>query len=191
MLDIVKSRNEFVQPYMSTPMETDEIVARNVYVNILACADYYVYITTPYLILDPELEEALINCAKRSVDVRIIVPGIPDKKTVYAVTRSQYSSLLKAGVKVYEYEPGFIHAKNVVSDDKVATVGSINFDNRSFYHNYENGVFIYNSPSIRYIKEDFIKTMNASIAVATDYVSHLSLIKRIKISMLKLLSPLL
>lgn len=191
VLDIVKSRNEFVQPYMSTPMETDEIVARNVYVNILACADYYVYITTPYLILDPELEEALINCAKRSVDVRIIVPGIPDKKTVYAVTRSQYSSLLKAGVKIYEYEPGFIHAKNVVSDDKVATVGSINFDNRSFYHNYENGVFIYNSPSIRYIKEDFIKTMNASIAVATDYVSHLSLIKRIKISMLKLLSPLL
>jgi cardiolipin synthase len=189
--NVEKEKHEFIQPYMSTPMETEEIVARNVYVNILNSANNYVYITTPYLILDPELEEALINCAKRSVDVRIIVPAIPDKKLVFAVTRSNYATLLRAGIRIFEYTPGFIHAKNVVCDDRIATVGSINFDNRSFYHSYENGVFLFNSPSIKEILDDFIKTQKVSYEVENDYESKIPLSIRIKTSLLKLLSPLL
>ena len=151
---------EFIQPYMTTPMEAEEIVGRNVYVNILNAAKDYVYITTPYLILDQELEEAIINAAKRSVDVRIITPGIPDKKYVFAVTRSEYTNLLRHGVRIFEYTPGFIHAKNVVSDDLVATIGSINFDNRSFYHSYECGIFLYNSENVEIIRKDLIKCEN-------------------------------
>ncbi len=185
------NNKEYIQPYMSTPMETEEIVARNVYVNILNSANNYVYITTPYLVLDPELEEALINAAKRSVDVRIIVPAIPDKKLVFAVTRSNYTSLLKAGVTIYEYTPGFIHAKNVVCDDKVATVGSINLDNRSFYHSYENGVFVYNSNTIKDVKNDFEETINVSYEVENDFERKIPLLNRIKTSFLRLLTPLL
>jgi cardiolipin synthase len=157
----------------------------------LNSANNYVYITTPYLVLDPELEEALINAAKRSVDVRIIVPAIPDKKLVFAVTRSNYTSLLKAGVTIYEYTPGFIHAKNVVCDDKVATVGSINLDNRSFYHSYENGVFVYNSNTIKDVKNDFEETINVSYEVENDFERKIPLLNRIKTSFLRLLTPLL
>ena len=185
------SSKEFIQPYMSTPMETEEIVARNVYVNILNSANDYVYIMTPYLILDPELEEALINCAKRSVDVKIIVPAIPDKKLVFAVTRSQYTSLQKAGIEIFEYTPGFIHAKNVICDDKIATVGSINFDNRSFYHSYENGVFLYNSTSIADILKDFKETLRESFEIENDFDSKIPLFVKIKTSFMKLLTPLL
>lgn len=159
----IYEKKSFIQPYMSTPMDSEELVARNVYINILNDATDYVYITTPYLILDQELETALLNAAKRGVDVRIITPHIPDKKYVYAVTRSNYTSLLKAGISIYEYTPGFIHAKNVCSDDKVATIGSINFDNRSFYHSYECGVWLYNSESVLDIKKDFLATQEISL----------------------------
>ncbi len=187
----VETSDEYVQPYMSSPMETNEIVARNVYVNILNSAINYVYITTPYLILDSELENALVNAAKRSVDVRIITPGIPDKKYVYSVTRSEYLHLLKNGVQIYEYTPGFIHAKNVVSDDEVATIGTINFDNRSFYHSYECGVLVHNSEIIKEIKKDFIKTQNLSAQVSLDYVDKIPLKMRIKTALFRLLIPLL
>lgn len=182
--------DEFVQPYMSTPMDSEEIVARNVYVNILNAANDYVYITTPYLIMDPELETAVINAAKRSVDIRIITPRIPDKKNVFAVTRSSYTRLIKDGVRIFEYVPGFIHAKNVVSDDKVATCGSINFDNRSLYHSYENGVFFYNSHTVIEIRRDFIKTQNLSEEVKIDFESKLSLKEKIKSAFWKVFSPL-
>jgi cardiolipin synthase len=172
-------------------METEEIVARNVFVNVLNAATNYVYITTPYLILDTELEEAIINAAKRSVDVRIITPGIPDKKYVYAVTRSEYLNLLKYGVSIYEYTPGFIHAKNVVSDDIVAIIGSINFDNRSFYHSYENGVLIYNSRSVIEMRKDFIKTQNFSEKIMPNYIDKIPILLRIKTGLFRLLIPLL
>ncbi len=187
----VSKNNEFVQPYMTTPMDDEEIVARNVYVNILNSATEYVYITTPYLILDPELEEALLNAAKRSVDVRIITPGIPDKKYVFAVTRSEYYNLLKAGIKIYEYTPGFIHAKNVVADDMIATVGSINFDNRSFYHNYENGVLVYNSPVIADIKKDFLDTQKLSKQIEIEYNEKTPIRVKIKTAICRVLIPLI
>ena len=187
----LENTGEIVQPYMSSPMESDEIVARNVYVNILNSAQNYVYITTPYLILDPELENALINAAKRCVDVRIITPRIPDKKYVYAVTRSEYYNLLKSGIIIYEYVPGFIHAKNVVADDKIATIGSINFDNRSFYHSYENGVFIYNSKTVIEMKEDFLNTQAVSEKIRLDFLDKASIFNKIKTSLFRLLIPLL
>lgn len=182
---------EFIQPYLSTPMDDQEIVARNVYVNILNSANDYVYITTPYLILDPELKAALINAGKREVDVRIITPGIPDKKYVFTVTRSEYADLLKSGIKIYEYTPGFIHAKNVVADDKVATCGSINFDNRSFYHSYECGIFLYNSHCVEEIKADFLKTQELSNEIFANYMDKFSTWERIKSAVFRVLIPLL
>ena len=190
-MDLWVDSEEYIQPYMSSPMDSEEIVARNVYVNILNQACDYVYITTPYLILDPELESALVNAAKRSIDIRIITPGIPDKKYVFAVTRSEYQNLLNYGIKIFEYTPGFIHAKNVVCDDKIATVGSINFDNRSFYHSYECGVFLYNSASVTEIKKDFIKTQNLSKEILSNYADKMPLKIRIKTALFRLLIPLL
>ena len=181
--------DEFVQPYMTTPNDAEEIVARNVYVNILNSALDYVYITTPYLVMDSELEIAVINAAKRGVDVRIITPRIPDKKNVFAVTRSSYSALIKEGVRIFEYVPGFIHAKNVVADDIVATCGSINFDNRSFYHSYEIGVFMYNSKAVIDIRKDFIKAQNLSEEVKIDFNSKQTLKQKLKTAFWKLFSP--
>ena len=187
----VDTETSFVQPYMGTPMDLDELVARNVYINILNDATDYVYITTPYLVLDQELENALINAAKRGIDVRIITPHIPDKKYVYSVTRSNYTSLLKAGISIYEYTPGFIHAKNVCSDDKVATIGSINFDNRSFYHSYECGVWLYNTNTVLNIKKDFIETQEISLKVNEDFVNNLPFSKKLSTGLWRMFSPLL
>ena len=187
----IKENNSYIQPYMGTPMDPDELVARNVYINILNDATDYVYITTPYLVLDQELENALTNASKRGVDVRIITPHIPDKKYVYAVTRSNYVSLLKAGISIYEYTPGFIHAKNVCSDDKVATIGSINFDNRSFYHSYECGVWIYNSETVLAIKRDFIDTQEISMKISEDFVTKIPFSKKLSTGLWRLFSPLL
>jgi len=182
---------EYVQPYMSSPMDTEKIIARNVYINILNTASNYVYITTPYLILDEALTKAIMDAAKRSVDIRIITPGIPDKRLVYGVTRSQYYNLIKAGVSIYEYTPGFVHAKNVVSDDKIATIGSINFDNRSFYHSYECGIWIFNSRTVIDMKEDFLNIQSLSRKVYLDYIDKIPFGKKISIGFFRLLSPLL
>ena len=183
--------SSFVQPYMSTPMDPDELVARNVYINILNDATDYVYITTPYLVLDQELENAILNAANRGVDIRIITPHIPDKKYVYAVTRSNYTNLLKSGVSIYEYTPGFIHAKNVCSDDKVATIGSINFDNRSFYHSYECGVWIYDSQTVLDIKKDFLDIQEISLKINQNFFDKIPFSKKLKTGLWRIFSPLL
>ena len=183
--------DSFIQPYMGTPMDPDELVARNVYINILNDATDYVYITTPYLVLDQELENALINAAKRGIDVRIITPHVPDKKYVYAVTRSNYINLLKAGISIYEYTPGFIHAKNVCSDDKIATVGSINFDNRSFYHSYECGVWMYDTKTVLDIKQDFLDTQDISLKISENFVEKIPFSKKLKTGLWRIFSPLL
>jgi hypothetical protein len=130
----------------------------------------YLYITTPYLILDDNLQTALINAAKRGVDVRIITPGIPDKKIVFRVTRSYYQTLIKHGIRIYEYTPGFIHAKNFLVDDKCATVGTINLDYRSLYLHFENGIYLYNNKILKDIKEDFLATVEKSHEITLDEV---------------------
>ena len=129
----------FVQPFCDTPLD-EEVVGEDVYLNIINKAKKYVYICTPYLIIDNEMMTALCLAAKSGVDVRIMTPGIPDKKLVFILTQSYYRQLLEAGVKIYEYQPGFLHAKSFVSDDEIGVVGTINLDYRSLYLHFEDGV---------------------------------------------------
>jgi cardiolipin synthase len=137
-------------------------VGKDVFLNIINQAKEYVYITTPYLIIDSELTNALKNAATRNVDVSIITPHIPDKKLIQLLTRSVYQILMQAGVKIYEYTPGFIHNKNVLSDDIYGVVGTINFDYRSLVHHYENAVWMYKTTALSDMKRDFIETFAVS-----------------------------
>lgn len=147
----------YVCPYGECPLD-DEIVGENVYLNIINQAKEYVYIFTPYLIIDSEMITALTLASKRGVDVRIITPGIPDKKMVFSLTKSYYEMLIKEGVKILEYTPGFVHSKVFVCDDEVATVGTINLDYRSLYLHFECGVYVYQSEVIKAIKKDALET---------------------------------
>ena len=148
--------NGVVCPYGDGPRYFyDEYVAENVYLNMINKADRYIYITTPYLIIDSKLNQALISAAQRGVDVRIITPSVPDKKIIFALTRSSYKRLQKAGVKIFEYQKGFIHSKQVLCDDEVAIVGTINLDYRSLLHHYECGVLMSGVDCLKDIKRDF------------------------------------
>ncbi len=180
----------YVQPYGDTPVD-DEIVGENIYLNMINKAKHYVYITTPYLIIDNEMFTALTLAAKGGVDVRIITPGIPDKKTVYMVTQSYYYHLIKAGVKIYQYTPGFIHAKTFVMDDQMATVGTINMDFRSLYLHFECGVWMFNSGAIFEIKDDYIKTLEKCDEVTLEELEKTGFAKRCFQSILRLISPLM
>jgi lipid phosphotransferase len=130
-------------------------VGKAVYQNMINQATDYVYITTPYLIIDYDLTEDIRNVALRGVDVRIVTPFIPDKKLIQIVTRGAYPDLMEAGVKIYEYLPGFVHSKQVLVDDEIAVVGTINFDYRSLVHHYENAIWMYETPEIPKIRADF------------------------------------
>ncbi len=149
-----------VQPYTDSPMDK-EYVGEYTYLHLINNAHRYLYITTPYLAVDDSMISALRVAAKSGVDVRIITPAVPDKRFVQFTGRSFYPDLLAAGVRIYEYTPGFIHAKSVVSDDLVATVGTVNFDFRSLYLHFECGVCLYRSNVIPAIKEDFLQTLSA------------------------------
>ena len=148
----------YVLSFSDSPLD-NESVGESVYTDMLYQAKDYIYITTPYLAIDSELQTALCMAAKRGVDVRMITPGIPDKKLVYRLTRSFYPTLLRAGVKIYEYTPGFIHAKSFVCDDKLCVVGTINMDYRSLYLHFECGTLMYNNPEIKQVKKDDLDTM--------------------------------
>lgn len=145
-------------PYCDSPID-DEDVGERVYMNLINGAQRYIYIQTPYLIIDDVMLAALVRAAKNGVDVRIITPHVPDKWYVHMTTRSYYPELLAAGVKVYEYTPGFIHSKVLVADDCLATVGTINLDCRSLYLHFECGAWLYGSMAVKHIREDFIKTL--------------------------------
>lgn len=151
----------YVIPYGDSPLD-NKPVGQNVYLNIINHAKHYVYICTPYLILNETLQTALILAKQRGVDIRICTPGIPDKKLVFRVTRSYYGNLIRHGIRIYEYTPGFLHAKNFVSDDEVATVGTINMDYRSLFLHFECGVYMYKTNTVGYIKEDFLQTIKVS-----------------------------
>ena len=152
-----KDDKAVVVPFSDSPLD-HECVGENVYLNIIRHAKRYVYISTPYLIIDNEMMEALCLASKSGVDVRIITPGIPDKKIIYMLTKSYYPQLIDAGVRIYHYTPGFIHAKGYVCDDEVGVVGTINMDYRSLYLHFECGTFIYNSDAIAALKSDFCET---------------------------------
>lgn len=155
------SYDGLVQPFSDSPLD-NEPLGENIYIEILAQANDYVYIFTPYLIIDNELQSAIQLAAKRGVDVRIVTPGIPDKKLVFRITRSNYLPLLESGVKIYEYSPGFMHAKSYVSDDKLGVIGTINMDYRSLYLHFECGVVLYETESIIQLKKDSIETIAVS-----------------------------
>lgn len=151
----------FIQPYGDSPLD-DEVVGENTYLNIINQASRYVYIFTPYLIIDNEMMTALCLAAKRGVDVRIVTPGIPDKKMIFLLTQSYYEQLLENGVRIYEYTPGFIHAKGFVADDIIATVGTINLDYRSLYLHFECGVYMYRTKAVLDVKKDTLDTIKQS-----------------------------
>lgn len=151
----------FVQPFTDSPLDY-ETVSANVYHDILEQAKDYVYIFSPYLAISDELQQALCNAVKRGVDVRIVTPGIPDKPIAYRLTRTYYEALLEAGVRIYEYTPGFIHAKSYVCDDELAVVGTINMDYRSLYLHFECGVFMYKNGAIDDLKQDALDTFEVS-----------------------------
>lgn len=165
-------------------------VGKNVFMNIINQAEKYVYITTPYLIIDYDLTEALCGAAHRGVDVRIITPGVPDKKIVKIMTKSSYPHLMEAGVKIYEYTPGFIHEKTLVSDDKYAIVGTINFDYRSLVHHFENAVWTYKSPIVSAAKAEFLHTVSVSERIDVRK-SRLSFTEWLLRMCIKLFAPLL
>lgn len=180
----------FIQPYADSPLD-HENVGETVYFNIINRAKDYIYIFTPYLIIDNEMMTALCNAAKSGVDVRIVTPGIPDKKLVFLLTQSYYEQLLAAGVRIYEYAPGFIHAKTFVCDDVIATVGTINLDYRSLYMHFENGVWMYGTQEVLKIKEDAINTIANSREVLHGKALKRRWWKRTLQSILRLFAPLL
>ncbi len=167
----------------------DELIGEQNYINILKYAKKQVYISTPYLIPTYQLMDALRNAAMRGVDVRLIVPGIPDKKLVYLVAKANFKPLLKAGVKIYKYTPGFNHMKSMLADDELAFVGTINFDFRSLVHHFECGTLIYKSNCIKDIKDDFDEMISQSEQVPQAY--RLNIFARMLCGIVKLIAPLL
>lgn len=176
-----------VIPFGYGPSDPEQ-VGKMVYLDILSKARDYIYITTPYLILDGEMITALRFAARRGVDVRLILPHIPDKKYAFLLAKSHYRELLEAGVKIYEYTPGFVHGKVLLSDDTQAVVGTINLDYRSLYLHYECAAYLWKVPALAEIKEDFLDTLQKSQPVT---MKKPSLFTRLFTAVLKLLAPLM
>lgn len=179
-----------VQPFSDSPLD-GETVGENVYLNIIGRAQRYVYINTPYLIVDNEMVTSLALAAKSGVDVRITTPHVADKWYVHMVTRSYYAQLIEAGVKIYEYTPGFVHAKSFVCDDEIATVGTINLDYRSLYLHFECGVWMFRAPCIADIKKDFMETLELCQLVTLEECRNIPLYKRLLRGLLRMFAPLM
>ena len=180
----------FVLPYADCPLDRER-VGEWVYLDILNRARRYVHIMTPYLILDEEMETALRFAAERGVEVCLILPGIPDKRLPYALAKTYYASLLDSGVKIYEYSPGFVHAKVFVSDAREATVGTVNLDYRSLYHHFECGVYLSQTACIRDIEADFQATREHCRAVTPETVKQEKLWMKLAGVLMKVLAPLM
>ncbi|MBQ2937331.1 MAG: cardiolipin synthase [Clostridia bacterium] len=179
-----------VAPYGDGPEDFyKDDVAKYVYLNMINSAKKYIYITTPYLICDYEILNTLCVSAKKGVDVRIIVPHIPDKKTVFWMTQSNYETLVKNGVKIYEYTPGFIHAKQFICDDIFATCGTVNLDYRSLAHHFECGIWMYKTECIESMKKDFMDTINISKEIK-DAKNRLASWKKLIVEVMKVFFPL-
>ena len=179
----------YVQPYADSPID-DENVGEHVYIQIINNSKEYVYINTPYLVIDDNLISALSLAAKSGVDVRIVTPHRWDKWIVAVVSRSYYRQLIQAGVKVYEYSNGFNHSKTFVSDDRVATVGTTNLDFRSLYLHFECGVWMYNTASVAAVKEDFLNTLPVCHEITVKDCSRNAL-QRISQDVLRLFASLM
>lgn len=179
----------FLQPFCDTPLD-DDSVGEDVYLNAINGAKNYIYIFTPYLVLGQKLAAALCLASKRGVDVRVLVPGIPDKKTVYTITRSHYEPLIKAGVKIYEFTPGFLHSKGFVSDDVFSCCGTINLDFRSLQHHFECGCLFFDGEFAKKVKLDVTETMERSKLI-TKYRRRGGILGSTYSALLRLISPLM
>ena len=177
-------------PFSDSPLD-GEPVGHQVYLDIIYQARRYVYIMTPYLILDDDMVTALTYAAKRGVDTVIVMPHIPDKKYAFMLAHSYYPELMEAGVKIYEYLPGFIHSKTFVSDDEKAVVGSINMDFRSQYLNFECAVYIYKNPVVGDIRADFDETLKKCVRMSMESYESLPLMHRFWGRTLRLIAPLM
>lgn len=181
----------FVQPYADSPLD-EEQVGESVYMSIANGASDYLYFVTPYLILTDEMSRAITLAAERGVDVRIVTPGIPDKKITYQLTRSYYAQLVRKGVRIFEFTPGFCHAKCCVSDDFIATCGTINLDYRSLYHHFEDGCVMYGTQAVQDVKKDLDGLLERSREVTGLYRDgQQSLPIRIFRCVLRLAAPLM
>lgn len=189
-VEVPKNTLGYVMPYGDNPLDHDK-VGEYVYMDILNHASRFVHIMTPYLILDDELTAALKLAASRGVDVKLILPGIPDKAVPYALAKGHYMDLLRAGVKIYEYTPGFVHAKVFISDDVRAVVGTINLDYRSLYHHFECATYLYQTACIPDIEEDFQQTLRQCRKVTKKTVREEKLCTKITAVLVKAVAPLL
>ena len=182
--------NGFILPYSDSPLDGEK-VGKRVYMDLLNRAQRYVHIMTPYLILDAELENALSYAAKRGVEVTLLLPGIPDKRIPYALAKSHYKALLAAGVRIFEYTPGFVHAKVFTADDTEAVVGTINLDYRSLYHHFECAAYLWGVDCIRDIEADFAATLEKCRAVTPETIKKEKWWIRLTGHIMKLAAPLL
>ena len=178
-----------VQPYGDSPVD-DEILAENVYLNIINQATEYLYILTPYLVIDYEMTRALCLAARRGVDVRLAVPGIPDKKTVYELSKSYFPELMENGVKLYRFTPGFLHSKVFVADDRQAVVGTVNLDYRSLTLHFENACLFVDHPIIPAVKADVAETLERSEPVTLKKRKYGGLYS-LYLGLLRLFAPLM
>lgn len=180
----------YVMGFMDSPFD-QENVGENVYLEILNTATRYVHIMTPYLILDEKMQSALIYAVKRGIDVKIIMPHITDKPYAYLLARNYYEKLIPHGVKIYEYTPGFVHAKEFISDDKKSVVGSINLDYRSLYLNFESAVYMYDSPAVADVERDFEETLKKCQEITIEDCKQYGQIKRLIGRAMWLIGPLM
>lgn len=185
-----RASDGFVQPFTDNPLD-NEPVGASIYLNLIHKAQNYVYIKSPYLIIDNELFTALSIAAKSGIDVRIMTPGIPDKWYVHATTRSYYEMLLESGVKIYEYLPGFIHEKTFVVDDIYGVVGTVNLDYRSLYLHFECGVWLFRTKSILAMKADFLKLLRHCEVITLEKCRSVHWLRRFGRAILRVFAPLM
>ena len=180
----------YVQPFDDSPLD-NENVSEAVYLNLMNQAEKYIYIETPYLIIDNKMMVALTMASKRGVDVRILTPFIPDKWYAFAVTQSNYEELMEAGVSIYQYTPGFNHGKTFVVDDEYAVVGTINLDFRSLYLHFECGVWMYNTDTVQEVKESTLEALKVSRRIEMEDIKNTLKIKKIGRTILRIFAPLM
>ena len=180
----------FVMPYGDSPLDGENI-GELVYMDMIHQAEEYVHIMTPYLILDNEMVTALTFAAKRGVEVIIIMPHIPDKQYAYLLARSYYEELIQAGVRIFEYTPGFVHAKVFVSDHKTSVVGTINLDFRSLYLHFECGVLMYRNPVVKVIENDYQETLKKCCRITKEDCTRYPFVKSFAGQLMRFIAPLM
>ena len=187
---LMQQKKGFVQPYADCPLDKKYII-EGIYLNLINHARKNIYIFTPYLILGSEMATALINAARSGVDVRIVTPAIPDKKTVFLLTQSNYENLIQGGVKIYQYTPGFIHSKCFVVDDEYASIGTTNLDFRALYLHFECGVLMYKTESVHSVTQDMLETFTKSREISLEECENKNFFYQLFLSVMRLFSPLL